>query len=318
MNHVARLSPPPPLGLLAWVKGYPATRFSVRSSSPANGDLPNLADDDDNLDDLAVLAGEARIRELFIERGAEVEAPAGWTLSAGSVTDIGRARRDNQDAILAMQEDGVFVVADGMGGHSGGAIASRLAVEAIRIHAIETRQGKVTPLPSIPLGGARLVHGFVAANRSIRQAALRSPNLAEMGSTLVGMRFAPETGRLYVAHVGDSRCYRLRAFALEQLTRDHTVATLGSKGRFVHRLSRAIGPSGVVDVDLSVLTPRDGDTYLLCSDGLTRMLSKEQIQSVLEIVCDPTGCAAELVARANQAGGTDNVSAIVVRVSRLV
>jgi len=170
-------------------------------------------------------------------------------------------------------------------------------------------------LRDVPVEASALVQSLAAANEAIHRVASKDSRLSGMGTTIAAAQFRPDDGRLYVGHVGDSRCYRLRDGALEQITRDHTMAELGMTGRDAAHLSRAVGPRPVVEVDVAVLQPRAGDVYLLCTDGLTKMLSNEVIREVLEGEGGVNAAAAELVARANVAGGRDNVTALVVRVS---
>jgi protein phosphatase len=130
----------------------------------------------------------------------------------------------------------------------------------------------------------------------------------------VAARFVPNKGRVYVGHVGDSRCYRLRENKLEQITRDHTMAEYGVSGKEARRLTRAVGSNGIVEADLVVLEPRQDDVFLLCSDGLTKVLPDEMIAEVLLNEPDPDTAALELIARAKARRASDNVTAVVVRV----
>ena len=133
----------------------------------------------------------------------------------------------------------------------------------------------------VPPLAAELVQSIAAANEAVHRAAGAATRFSDMGTTVVAARFDPKRGRLYVGHVGDSRCYRLRDGALKQLTRDHTMAELGVTGREGSHLSRAVGPKGVVETDVAVLEPRAGDVYLLCTDGLTKMISDAVIRDIL-------------------------------------
>ena len=235
-------------------------------------------------------------------------------LETGQATDVGRQRRHNEDSLLFLDDARLYAVADGMGGHQGGAVASRLAVETLA-SAFENRSSRELSNPDkLPPQAFDLVDAIGAANDAIRTKAMRTVNLAEMGTTLITAWLPHRTRRLFLGHVGDSRCYRLRGGVLEQLTRDHTVTTLSKTGRFVHRLSRAVGPCRLVEVDVAVLTPQLGDVFLLCSDGLNKMLPHSEIQGVLQSPVSAAAHASELVAKANQAGGVDNVTAIVLHV----
>ncbi len=266
------------------------------------------------------LGGGASVRHVHCEPGAEGEQPAAgralFAVHAAGRTDTGRRRSANEDALLVLREQTVYAVADGMGGHAGGAVASQLAVEAIATAFIE---GVETPclLSNVPPLAAELVQSLAAANESIRRAAARDLRFSDMGTTVVAARFCPERGRLYVGHVGDSRCYRLREGKLQLLTRDHIMAELGVTGRPSVHLSRAVGPKEVVEPDVAVLEPRAGDIYLLCTDGLTKMVSDEEIRDVLVAEDTVEDAASMLVARANAGGGKDNVTALVVQVARV-
>jgi protein phosphatase len=200
-----------------------------------------------------------------------------------------------------------------MGGHAGGEIASQLAVEAMAATFVEDVSSAVA-LPDIPPRAMQLVEGFAAANEAIRSTASKNPALFEMGTTLVAARFCPKKNRVYVGHVGDSRCYRLRGNKLEQITRDHTMAEYGLSGKEARRLTRAVGSNGIVEADLVVLDPQKEDVFLLCSDGLTKALPDEMIAEVLGNEPDPDTAARELITRARARKAQDNVTAVVVRV----
>ena len=209
---------------------------------------------------------------------------------------------------------GLCVVADGMGGERGGLIASRVAVETIA-EALEKHTLADKPHAKLPLPASEIARAVQMACARIREAAKRDPDLARMGTTLVAARFSPETGRLYIGHVGDSRCYRFRKGVLEQLTSDHTMASLGVTGDGGQFLSRAVGPHSTVLTDVLVAKPLIGDVYLLCSDGLTKAVPDDLIRDVLDICWELPHAADRLVDLANKRGGPDNVSVVVARVS---
>lgn len=269
-------------------------------------------------EDEPTMGGGAAVRNLSCEEDAEEDVPTGchplFDLKAGGRTDVGRIRRGNEDALLLLGDESVFAVADGMGGHAGGEIASQLAVEAVA--AVFTDEVETGPciLRNVPPRAAELVRSVAAANEAVRSRAAKNATLSDMGTTIVAARFCPFKGRLYVTHVGDSRCYRLRNGALQQLTTDHTLAELGYTGKEALHLSRAIGARGIVETDVTILEPRQGDVYLLCTDGLTRMLDDAAITDVLSGEPDPNEAAALLVRKANANGGRDNVTAVVVRI----
>jgi len=275
-------------------------------------DLPSLVGDDDDVDE-PTMGGGAAVRYLRSEP-QDARGIVPFTLTAAGTTDAGRVRPSNEDALLVLPSHSVFAVADGMGGHAGGAVASELAVAAIATAFLD-RVRAPSLLSGIPAAAGELVASFAAANEAIRCMAARDGRLSEMGTTIVAARFCPDQARLYVGHVGDSRCYRLRDGALEQVTRDHTLAELGFRGRESRHLSRAVGPHGVVEADVAVLAVRPGDVYLLCSDGLSKMVVDDTILDILAWEDEPASAARELVALANARGGRDNVTAVVIRVS---
>ena len=152
-----------------------------------------------------------------------------------------------------------------------------------------------------------------SSNTEIREQAEINTERRGMGSTVVVARFSPNKKRVYVAHVGDSRCYRIRDGQLEQLTIDHTLASLGIPGRHGERLIRALGVEDAVDVDLRVDEPHGGDYYLLCTDGLYKMVP-DDVTTQIVIEHDIDVAVHKLVDEANDRGGKDNVSVILIRV----
>ena len=227
-----------------------------------------------------------------------------------SLTDVGRQRQSNEDSYL--DREPVFAVADGMGGARAGEVASRMAVEAF------DDQGD---------GGSpedRLRHVATEANRRIYEMAQSDTEHAGMGTTLTA---AMVTGReVAVGHVGDSRLYRLRGGKLERLTEDHSlVEELVRQGRLSPEeaenhpqrsiITRALGPEPDVDVETFTHTARDGDVYLICSDGLSGMVSEDDITAILERADSLDAAARELVEAANRAGGKDNITVVLFRVA---
>jgi len=305
-------------GILGFFRrlGAPAAARDPRPPRPVQPVRVTFMDEEDE----PTLGGGASVRNIRFE-AEDGDPPAAcrplFVVHAAGKTDTGRRRRANEDALLVLRKQAVYVVADGMGGHAGGAVASQLAVEAIATAFID---GIESPgvLSNVPPLAAELVQSLAAANESVRRAAARDIRLSDMGTTVVAARFCPERGRLYVGHVGDSRCYRLRDGALELLTRDHTMAELGVTGRGAAHLSRAVGPKGVLEADVAVLEPRAGDVYLLCTDGLTKMISDEEIRDILLAETTAEAAATHLIARANAEGGRDNVTALVVQVEEPV
>ena len=231
-------------------------------------------------------------------------------------------RANNEDAICARPELGLFVVADGMGGYEGGEVASALAVDAICELVRRTHGDKDVTWPyKIDPGRTIDENEIIVATRlaNERITMRRTGELAEMGSTVAVLRIADE--RVVVGHVGDSRVYRLRAGALAQLTIDHSLlAQLIASGSppadiehfpWRHVVTRALGtPTGEPEVQLDRALP--GDVYLLCSDGLSEVLPPARIAERMALPVE-AACRA-LVEEAYEAGSRDNISAIIVRV----
>lgn len=234
---------------------------------------------------------------------------------AGVATDKGRVRSNNQDSFLLLPDRGLWVVADGMGGAQGGEVASRLAVETFEdAYEEQTEQS--------------LAEVVAEANHRIYEAAA-STELRGMGTTAVGLALVSDDDsdrqHLVVVNVGDSRAYLYRDGGLTQLTDDHSVvAELVRDGRItaeeadVHPqrnvITRVLGVYPEVAADLWPIDPVRGDRYLLCSDGLFNEVGDDQMAAVLRRLGDPSEAAAELVRLANEGGGRDNITVIVLDV----
>ena len=228
-------------------------------------------------------------------------------------TDAGRRRKHNEDSYLTMPEQSLFVIADGMGGYAAGEVASQLAVDVIA-EAFRTKTFTGDPDPSRPRRGDELVRAIGMANLAILTQARANEAQHGMGTTLVSCRFSPNKQRVYIAHVGDSRCYRIRDAAIKQLTQDHTLGAAGITGPAAAKLSRAVGIQDTVEVDLEIDAPRDNDHYILCSDGLSKMVPDEMIKDVVLGESDLDRGIAKLIETANERGGRDNISVILIRV----
>jgi protein phosphatase len=233
--------------------------------------------------------------------------------SASARTDTGRQRKHNEDSVYIADQHGLYVVADGMGGYSGGELASQLAVEKIAA-AFDCNEFAAAPHEKIPRRASELARAIQMANAAIFARAESDPKLEGMGTTVVAAHFSLNKQRLYVAHVGDSRMYRVRDGLFEQITQDHTMSTLGVEGPQGAHLSRAVGIWPVVPIDIGLAKPMPGDLYLLCSDGLTKMVGSSEILEILEQEKDLDRAVAQLIASANANGGKDNVTVILVRV----
>jgi PPM family protein phosphatase len=225
-------------------------------------------------------------------------------------TDVGRQRSSNEDSLVCSPP--LFAVADGMGGAKAGEVASRLAVEVLE----EDRADPVDPVE------AHLVELVREANRRIYELSTDDESRRGMGTTLTAARL--HDGDVSLAHVGDSRAYRMREGALEQLTNDHSlVAELERSGQITAEaaenhpqrsiITRALGPEPDVEVDTYTLSGRPGDVFLLCSDGLTGMISDDEVASILRGSARLEEAAEALIRAANQSGGRDNITVVLFR-----
>jgi serine/threonine protein phosphatase PrpC len=223
----------------------------------------------------------------------------------GVATDIGRVRERNEDSYLV--EPPLYAVADGMGGARGGAVASSLALDRLEE---QFRSGK-----------GSLAELIRSANRAVFERSISDRKVSGMGTTLTAATVDDEGAHL--GHVGDSRAYLLRAGALRQLTDDHTLVnrmvkageiTPQEAGTHPHRnvLTRSVGTEPEVDVDVEDVPLIDGDRLLLCSDGLTGMVTEAQIRAILEATPDPQDAADRLIKAANRAGGIDNTTVVIL------
>lgn len=246
----------------------------------------------------------------------------------GARSDTGRARENNEDSFALAPDLNLFVLSDGMGGLAAGETASRLTTEAVVNHCREAASKAALPfvgehLPDLSETSNRLASAIRSANRTVYAAAQGNGQKRGMGATVVAVWFIDDQ-RVSVAHVGDSRMYRLRGRDFVQLTEDHSfVAEQVRRGMMTQHeaenskmqsvLLRALGvePEAQVDVTEKDLIP--GDTLLLCSDGLTRELSNAQVAATLADKEDSQGAADSLIDLANQAGGGDNITAVVIR-----
>jgi len=236
-------------------------------------------------------------------------------VTASGDSDRGRCRRANDDSLLIMPDHNLFAVADGMGGYAGGSVASSLAVEAIKqTFEQDAFVAELRSLGTVPRRGGELASSIMRAHQAVFSAARQNPDIGKMGTTLVAARFSPNKQRVYIGHVGDSRCYRFRRGSLRQLTTDQTMSTVGLKGPRADDLLQAVGVTADLSIDLIVDKPQAGDVYLLCSDGLNKMISDQQIQRTLASERDPEAAVYGLIELANDAGGMDNVTVVLVKV----
>lgn len=254
-------------------------------------------------------------RPCTLGSGREFLATAVVRYTAAALTDRGRKRPSNEDAFGYSVEDGIYIVCDGMGGAAAGEIASSIAVDEVLKYFSGRREANV------PLNESA-EKAICAANAAIFSRAQRNPRLTGMGTTLVAL--VAEERHVWVLNVGDSRCYRLRAGRLEQLTLDHSLVEeqvrVGrmSKGEALRSplrnvITRALGTQTCVTPDCFAFEAEPGDIFLLCSDGLTRELPDRSIQLLLSAGDGLEDCCTRLVEAAKKAGGHDNITCVLVQ-----
>jgi len=242
-------------------------------------------------------------------------------------TNVGMKRTHNEDNFSIFEESGLYVVADGMGGHASGEVASKMAVDALREFFQATAEDPERTWPykmdrSKGYEENRLITGIKLANLRIYDAAQREARQRGMGTTIVTL-FAVEDG-VYIAHVGDSRGYRVRDGKIEQLTEDHSLLNDYIKMRrltpeeianFPHKnvIVRALGMKDTVKVDTCHEQPRENDVYVLCSDGLSGPVTDEELLEIVSSTRDLKAAASKLIERANENGGPDNITVVLAR-----
>jgi len=235
-------------------------------------------------------------------------------------------RTHNEDSLGILSDYSLYLVADGMGGHASGEVASRMAVETISSFFKMTSRDSEATWPfkeekNLRYDENRLVAGIKWSNRRIYEAASRDPKYKGMGTTIV-TAFFTQTGA-YLGHVGDSRGYRIRDGKIEQITEDHSLLNDYIKANkltpeeiehFPHKnvIVRALGMKELVQVDVNRLDPKVGDTYLLCSDGLTSMITDELTLELIMKGPDLKTACKNLIDAANEAGGTDNTTVALI------
>ncbi len=262
-------------------------------------------------------------------RSAPTLSVARAALDVAQMTHPGMVRAHNEDSIFVDGVAGLAVLADGMGGYSAGEVASGIAVNVIRNGLLpELNSGrelsKVDVQSGLTHAAQLLQQQIAAANKGIYEAAQARPECAGMGTTLVAAVFCGN--RVSIGHIGDSRCYRMRAERFEQLTHDHSllqeqidsgVLTPEQAKYSLNKnlVTRALGIEAIVPADIVEYRIEANDIYLLCSDGLTDMVEPDAIHGIIdERRQELAQAAAELVELANQNGGRDNISVVLVRV----
>jgi PPM family protein phosphatase len=243
-------------------------------------------------------------------------------------TNVGMKRTHNEDSLYLIPSQNLYLVADGMGGHASGEVASQMAVETVAQFFQETAEDDEITWPfkmdkDKEYQENRLISAVKLANKRIFESAIEQPRLKGMGTTCVIVYFTG--GGVYVGHVGDSRVYRIRGNTLTQLTEDHSLLndyikmkelTAEEIENFPHKnvIVRALGMKETVNVDTMFEIPQSGDIYLLCSDGLSGMIDNETMrQIVVQYREDLEVCCNKLIEKANENGGTDNITCVLAQ-----
>ena len=236
---------------------------------------------------------------------------------ASGITDVGCVRSANEDCFGLFHDFNLYIVADGMGGHAAGEVASRMAVEEMRSFFAPHSKNRLKQSDK-----ANLAEAITHANRKIFEAGLRDASLTGMGTTVVSILAEPK--QVVVAYVGDSRLYLHQNNTIQQLTLDHSlVSEYVQKGLLTpeaaehhpqkHVLSRALGTGLEVDADVFRRTPKPGDTYLLCSDGLSNKVTSSEMNQIINGARGDLESAGKmLIERAKENGGEDNITALLV------
>jgi protein phosphatase len=249
-------------------------------------------------------------------------------IQAGARTDLGRVRKNNEDCYAIDASLQLYVLSDGMGGQAHGEVASKLAVQTVLTHCRQAENSRATPIfgesrPDVTERTNRLASAIHLANRKVFETAASNPEQQGMGATIVAAWVDGQ--RLSLAHVGDSRVYLLRGGTMDQLTADHSLVAEkvrvgiltpqeADASEMQSVLTRAVGTTSSVEVDTDEQVLLVDDFLLLCSDGLTRMVTDPEIASTLLTSASAQESAERLVDLANENGGVDNVSVVVVHV----
>lgn len=258
-------------------------------------------------------------------RAAPATVEKGW-VSSWALSDVGLKRETNEDSFLVDSNLKLFIVADGMGGHAGGAIASKMAVETVRDRILEARHSQEIFGRTSSGGESKTILKLLdstirEASEKIFEASNKAPDLAGMGTTLTLLLVNGE--RAYLAHVGDSRVYRLRESSFSQITEDHSLvneqvkagfitAEEAQRSRFRNIITKSVGFESQVAADTFSFPLRANDVFLLCSDGLSGMVEDRKIEEQMR--CGRLADApARLVALAKDGGGEDNITLILLR-----
>src|SRR5262245_2453168 len=261
---------------------------------------------------------------------ARPSTPARWRIEGAAHSHVGRVRRENQDAFGVFPDLRFYVVADGLGGHQAGEVASHMAIEALRRALEALDDDDLTPITdsrgSTSIGGRRLVIAIEEANRQVRDAS-RDPSRAGMGSTVAAVLFDELHSVVAICHVNDSRVFLVQDDDVEQLTEDHTVVQQWVREKRMatedaqtsphrHMITQALGTQDLVRPALRLEVPQLGDVFVLTSDGVHDLVPAAEIGRVVrQANADLEGACVRLVELANERGGRDNSTAVAVRCS---
>jgi protein phosphatase len=242
-------------------------------------------------------------------------------------SNVGMKRAHNEDAFYLPESERLAIVADGMGGHASGEVASKMAADVMTEFYARTKDDEATwPYKMdrhLSYVENRLVVGIKMANQRIFQAASKEVKLKGMGTTIVSGQVVGD--KFYIAHVGDSRCYRIRGSTIQQMTRDHSLLedykdakpnmSEDEQKKFPHKnvITRALGMREHVQVDVLAHDIQDRDTFLLCSDGLSGMVEDPKMLEVVKSAPDLETAVSNLIEAANAAGGTDNITVLALQ-----
>lgn len=241
-------------------------------------------------------------------------------LIAAGKTDTGIVRSNNEDNFIVDEKLGLLVVADGMGGHAAGETASKIAVSVIHEHLLSRRKFTGVYNESYSEATNNLHSALCLANLAVLEAAQSSPQMQGMGTTVAAAMICGN--RLSIAHIGDSRVYLIRSGHIEQLTDDHSMINEQLKRDLITReeaadsttknyLTKALGISAEMQTDLSELTILSGDILLLCTDGLSNMITDEIMMETVMSLQKPSAICDLLINKANEKGGKDNITAVI-------
>ena len=254
--------------------------------------------------------------------------PVKIRIDAHGQSDVGRVRQSNEDSLGIFPDLQFYVVADGMGGHAAGEVASQLAIETMQDFIKSTLQSAETTWPEdvdikLPIPVRRIITAGKLANDKIINSSKENPKLNGMGTTMVAILVEENTA--YVAHVGDSRAYLIRDKKIEQLTQDHSLINDylnqgllkkedADRHPLKHVITRALGSNPNVEVDVRTVPIKPGDIYILCSDGLSNLVTDEEMQTEgLQSQENPKVVCQKLIDLANNKGGEDNITIAFLR-----